>query len=168
MAIRSICEAPKGTLWFGTRSIGLYRLRGGTVSFFGPESGLARKTVTDLKPASDGGVWVAAGTLQKIVDLDHFAIRTIAGVTTDNIRTLFEDSEGSLWLRTDDSGLIRAQKLPFPFISGQDGLPGNGAKTVTVDPFREIFGWPSRTAASPGSPLTASSPFFGPTYLSRT
>jgi signal transduction histidine kinase/ligand-binding sensor domain-containing protein/DNA-binding response OmpR family regulator len=131
--VLTMCELSSGTMWFGTLSRGLLRLENNKFSGYGPWRGLAAMQITDLQPAKDGGLWVAANKLQKITDLDRFVVETIERMPTENVRSICEDQEGNVWLCAQAEGLIRMRQLPYRSISTEDGLPGNGIKTVSED-----------------------------------
>ncbi len=131
--VQAICEQPRGTLWFGTLSNRIFRLRDNSIYQCTDRDGLVTSPIFDLKPSSDGGVWVVKGVLQKIVDTDQCIFATIPGVPSETIRTIFEDRERNVWLCCFMDGLIRGCETPYQSISMKDGLPGNGVKTVTED-----------------------------------
>ncbi|HKB89556.1 MAG TPA: two-component regulator propeller domain-containing protein, partial [Opitutaceae bacterium] len=131
--VQAICELPRGTLWFGTLNRGLFRLKEGKFLSYGTNRGLAGTQVTDLLPSKDGGMWVAANTLQKIVDINNFTLITVPRVPTENVRRICEDREGNVWLCAQAEGLIRMRQMPYRVLTTDDGLPGNGVKTVAED-----------------------------------
>ncbi len=138
--IQSICEQPRGTLWFGTGTTHrLFRLREGRLREFTPRMGLAASQVFDLKPSRDGGLWLAGGVLQKVTDLENVTITTLDRLPYDRVRTLCEDAEGSLWLGARDVGLVRARLLPYRLYGVADGLPKGGVKTVSQDPAGNLW-----------------------------
>jgi signal transduction histidine kinase/ligand-binding sensor domain-containing protein/CheY-like chemotaxis protein len=138
--IQSICEQPHGTLWFGSGTMHrLFRLRGEELTEFAPRDGLASSQVFALQPANDGGIWVAASSLQKITNPDNFAITTLDRLPFDRVRTVYEDKENSVWLGARDAGLVRARLLPYRLFSAADGVPTSGVKTVTEDPSGNIW-----------------------------
>ncbi len=131
--VQAVCEQPRGTLWFGMRGDGIFRLKDNSVYQCTPENGLAGTQIFDLKPSLDGGVWVAEGLLQKIVDPDRCILNTIIGVPSETIHAICEDRERNVWLCGFPDGLIRGCETPYRSISVTDGLPGNGVKTVKAD-----------------------------------
>jgi signal transduction histidine kinase/ligand-binding sensor domain-containing protein/CheY-like chemotaxis protein/HPt (histidine-containing phosphotransfer) domain-containing protein len=138
--IQSIAEQPRGTLWLGSGTgHRLFRLHGGELAEYAPRDGLASSQVFALQPAQDGGLWVAAGSLQKITDPDHFAITTLDRLPFDRVRTVYEDKEGSVWLGARDAGLVRARLLPYRLFSAADGVPQGGVKAVTQDPSGNVW-----------------------------
>lgn len=130
----AICERPQGTLWFANNH-GLYRLSDGVLSRFTKASGLVSIQVGDIRPARSGdGLWVADGGLQHITDPGRFAIETIAGIPSRNIRNIFEDREGSLWLSAMAHGLIRVRRSSYSSVTTFGGdLSESVVKSVSQD-----------------------------------
>jgi ligand-binding sensor domain-containing protein/signal transduction histidine kinase len=128
----AICELPQGTLWFANNH-GVYRLKDKLLTRFTKDSGLMSIQVSDVQPARDGGLWVIDGDLQRITDLDHFTGETIAGIPSRNIRNIFEDHEGSLWLSAMAHGLIRMRHTQYRSTTAFGDFSGNVLKSVTQD-----------------------------------
>jgi signal transduction histidine kinase/ligand-binding sensor domain-containing protein/CheY-like chemotaxis protein/HPt (histidine-containing phosphotransfer) domain-containing protein len=138
--IGSICEQPRGTIWLGSGTgHRLWRLRGNSYNEYLPRDGLAASQVFALQPSNDGGVWVAAGSLQKVTDTENFTITTLDRLPYDRVRTVYEDKENSVWLAARDAGLVRARLLPYRLYSAADGVPSAGVKTVAQDPAGNIW-----------------------------
>jgi ligand-binding sensor domain-containing protein/signal transduction histidine kinase len=128
----AICELPQGTLWFANNH-GVYRLKDKLLTRFTKDSGLVSIQVSDVQPARDGGLWVIDGALQRITDLDHFTGETIANIPSRNIRNVFEDNEGSLWLSAMAHGLIRMRHTQYRSTTAFGDFPENVIKSVTQD-----------------------------------
>lgn len=131
--ILSICEHPRGTLWFGTQRNGLFRLVGDELTHFGAADGVTGKPIFDIQRARDGGLWLAAGVLQHVRDPARVAVTSISGLPNENVRAVCEDSEGGVWLCASAEGLTRMHETQYRLISSDDGLPGNNVKTVSED-----------------------------------
>jgi signal transduction histidine kinase/ligand-binding sensor domain-containing protein/CheY-like chemotaxis protein len=131
--VTAICEAPRGTLWFGTLTHGLFRLKDKSFTNFDIANGLAGSDVTELFAAKDGGLWVADDVLQKVLPGSDFILATIPRLPTENVEYVCEDHEGTVWICADAEGFIRMRKMPYREISTDDGLPDNGVKTVSED-----------------------------------
>lgn len=135
VSVNSLLETGEGaerTLWAGTFGEGLFRVKGGHVTRFGPESGLSSRLVTSLAatPGTGGGQLVWAGTR----DAGLFRFRegsfeqVLLGTSTAEIYTLAGgvgvDVE-TLWIGTRVSGLLRAQETPWSAFDRASGLPGD-------------------------------------------
>jgi PAS domain S-box-containing protein len=57
-------------------------------------------------------------------------LRKADGLASDNVTALFEDTEGSLWIGTQD-GLSQLTDLKFPIYSSKEGLPDGSTHAVT-------------------------------------
>ena len=146
--IQTICEQPKGTLWFGGDR-GVFRLKDNKLAHYTTTDGLAGSLVSDLHPAQGGGLWVvAASVLEKAEDPDHFFAVTIPFCPYESIGKVCEDKEGSLWLCARENGLIRARPMPYrPVFTDYNGLSFNGAKSVSQDGDGNIWGTIPRRGA---------------------
>jgi signal transduction histidine kinase/ligand-binding sensor domain-containing protein/DNA-binding response OmpR family regulator len=137
--VLTMCEWPQGTLWLGTSGSGLYRLKGETVTQYLPPDGLNSDSVTDVRPAKDGTLWVTAHGLQSVADPEQVRFTTVQHLPTQHIKQLCEDHEGNTWIVAYGEGLIRMRRTPFQSITTNDGLPGNQVNTVTEDQDRNLW-----------------------------
>lgn len=55
------------------------------------------------------------------------------GFTGTRVRAFHQDSTGSLWIGTYDSGLFRYRDGRFTRFTGREGLPSNGAFRIIED-----------------------------------
>lgn len=131
--ILAMAATADGTLWFGSRREGLFRLQGDTLARFGPRDGLASWQVYELRAARDGGLWVMSDTLQKVMPGSGFHIEGVAAPLADRPGSVCEDHEGGVWICGRSSGLIYGRRLPFRSLTTESGLPGNAVKSVTQD-----------------------------------
>ncbi|MGA3007143.1 MAG: two-component regulator propeller domain-containing protein, partial [Opitutaceae bacterium] len=140
-SIQTICEQPKGTIWFGSNQ-GLFRLKDGKLSHYTIADGLAGPLVTELRPAGDGGLWIvsAAGVLEKAEDPDHFSAVAIPFCPYQTVMRVCEDREGNLWMGARENGLIRARPMPYQPIYADHSPPFGGVKTVSQDPAGNFWG----------------------------
>ena len=134
----AIAEQPAGTLWFGTQRQGLFRWHGGRTEQFAVRETGAR-AVTDLRPARDGALWVAAGVLLRVANPEKPELARVPGVPHDSVRSVHEDREGGLWLSAGAEGLVRIQPTHHRAIAVADGLPSNNVKTVSADPAGNLW-----------------------------
>jgi signal transduction histidine kinase/ligand-binding sensor domain-containing protein len=111
----AVQESADGTLWVGTESRGLARLRAGEWRFWGPREGLPHATVTSL--TDDGeSLWVTTpsglGRLQE-GELRRYA--TAQGLPSNQLFAAVDDGRGYLWL-TSARGIVRVKKDSFDAI----------------------------------------------------
>jgi signal transduction histidine kinase/DNA-binding NarL/FixJ family response regulator len=129
----SISEYPRGTLWFGTQRHRLFRLKDGVLTRFRSADGVPGTQISGIQPASDGGMWLAASTLNKVMPGESFSVRVVKRVPSDAVNAVCEDREGNLWLATRDVGLVRGRRVPFSMISKAEGLAEDMVKSVAED-----------------------------------
>jgi signal transduction histidine kinase/ligand-binding sensor domain-containing protein/CheY-like chemotaxis protein len=143
--VQTLCEQPRGTLWFGTRNHRVFRLEGDRLSrFVGGRDGLESSQIFQLLPASDGGLWIAAGAWQKVEDPRNFASVTLGRRPGDTIVAVCEDREGGIWLCAREGGLVRARRLPYHLVTTKEGLPTQNIKSIAEDPEGNIWAGLSR------------------------
>jgi signal transduction histidine kinase/ligand-binding sensor domain-containing protein len=137
--ILAICEYPRGSLWFGTQRAGLFRLERDRLVRYGADEGISETPIFDVKPARDGGLWLAAGALLHAQTIDHPTFFSVAGLPNPNVRAVCEDREAGVWLCAGSEGLSRMREMPYRLLSTEDGLPGNNVKIVAEDRTRALW-----------------------------
>ena len=119
------------SLWVGTFGAGLFRVRAGSVTRFGPEEGLGSRFVTSLAATGPRGsetVWV--GTRDAgLYRLRGRAFEPVAlGAGPVSIYALAAGGAGApetLWVGTRLSGLHRVEPTPWAPFDEDSGLPGD-------------------------------------------
>ncbi len=124
-------EGEGATLWIGTYGAGLFRVRDGRTTRFGPGSGLASALVTSLAltPGPDGGAVVWAGTRDAgLFRLAGEAFEQVPlGAPLNEVYTLAAGAGAdapTLWVGTRLSGLARVQEARWAALDRASGLPG--------------------------------------------
>ena len=120
--IKAIAQDTTGNLWVGTNE-GLYRY---DAQFRRKEIFFPGTQTNAILVDSHGVVW--AGTselgLGRYQDGKFTLLQKTDGLCNDNVTSLFEDAEGSLWVGTVE-GLSQLTDLKFPIFSSKEGLfPG--------------------------------------------
>ena len=101
--VYSVHENSDGTVWAGTVSGGLSRLKDGKFSTFTVVEGLGSNTVTSIEDSPDGTMWF--GTSAGLSELTNGKWRTYTshdGLPADEVTSLLRDSSGVLWIGTTD------------------------------------------------------------------
>ncbi|MDR3254141.1 MAG: response regulator [Synergistaceae bacterium] len=90
---------------------------------------------------SDGYIWIASYNGLIRFDGQHSRIfgRADGTLPTDNISTLFEDSPGSLWVGTNDSGLAIYRNGQFTILGVEDGLPSSTIRDIEEDSAGDVY-----------------------------
>ena len=97
----AVHRARDGSVWAGTLSRGVSRLKDGAFTSFTTADGLASNTVTAVVDTADGRVWFATPngvSVKSPAGWRRFG--TADGLPSNDVNTLFEDSTGSLWIGT--------------------------------------------------------------------
>ena len=101
-SVFSVYLASDGSVWAGTLSGGVSRLRGGRFVTYTSADGLLSNTVDSILEAADGSMWFATprglNSLSKEGRWQSFTSRN--GLPSDNAYCLLEDSGGMLWVGT--------------------------------------------------------------------
>jgi ligand-binding sensor domain-containing protein/signal transduction histidine kinase len=95
---------PEGTLWIAYRTGGLVSLKEGVVRRYTVADGLLDDAIRTIADAPGGGLWI--GTAK---GLNHRPAngRLTSRVAGDDVRAILADRDGTLWLGTNEGGLLR-------------------------------------------------------------
>lgn len=111
-----------GSIWFGTGTDGLHRLRLGTVRTLSPAEGLSSRAVWAVAASADGSVLVAGDSGLDRVTGDRptpVLPEVLAGL---GLTGLLEDRAGQLWIGTDTRGVLRAGRGGVRWYGAAEGL----------------------------------------------
>jgi signal transduction histidine kinase/ligand-binding sensor domain-containing protein len=100
-SVYSVHQSPDGTVWAGTVSGGVSRLKDGLWKTFTVTDGLAADMLTAIEDGTDGAMWF--GTSGGLSELAQGAWRTYTtrdGLPADNVTSLLGASDGTLWVGT--------------------------------------------------------------------
>jgi signal transduction histidine kinase/CheY-like chemotaxis protein/ligand-binding sensor domain-containing protein/HPt (histidine-containing phosphotransfer) domain-containing protein len=121
-SVRAIHEDGDGVLWFGTDGGRLLRLADGELTEHMDRGGAA---IHEMLRDRHGNLWLATeaglvrlGGRRPVADAPAFMV-------ADDLRALFEDPEGSLWVGTFGSGLTRLREGKFTPYGASEGLHGD-------------------------------------------
>jgi signal transduction histidine kinase len=128
-SVYSVHRDRDGTVWAGTVTGGVSRLKNGRFTNYSAANGLASNTVNSIVEAADGTVWFATpGGLEAFAD-GRWTNRTAEdGLPSSDVKSIFEDSKHVLWIATT-GGLAY-------FSSGHVSVPRNLPELLR----EEIFG----------------------------
>jgi len=108
---RCVAADPRGGVWIGTVSRGLFLWRDGKFTEAGDPIILATAMISTLLPSSNGDLWIGQawrGTLARLRD-GHTRLFTIATPSTDDsVCAMAEDAQGAVWAATRKGLLLRA------------------------------------------------------------
>lgn len=129
-SVYAVQRSRDGTVWAGTLSGGVSKLKDGKFTTFTSADGLASNTVASILESGDGTMWFATPNgLSEFANGRWRSYTTENGLPSQNVNCLFEDSAGMLWVGT-------AAGLCHRAASGEFESPPN-----TPAPLKEaIFG----------------------------
>ena len=108
--VRTVIEAPDGTLWFGMSGGGLGRLQQGVLRQFRRSDGLLSDFVRCLHLASDGTLWIGTfNGLNRLKDGRFVAITKEQGLRNDIICDIEDDGRGYFWI-SSHGGILRVSQ----------------------------------------------------------
>src|SRR5262245_25971087 len=92
------------------------------------DTGLPQNSVYSILQTRDGYLWFT--TLDGLVRYNgaQFTVFNKAnskGIKSNRFRCLYEDTDGTLWIGTEDGGVMRYRSGQFKTYGAEDGLPNN-------------------------------------------
>ncbi|MFL6447066.1 MAG: two-component regulator propeller domain-containing protein [Bryobacteraceae bacterium] len=132
--IRALLTDHWGDLWIGTQGAGLFRMRGGTFTWFPGGEGAQRPNVTSLFEDTRGSLWIGTDGHGLLCRKDgKFRTFTKAdGLPDDAVFSVAEDPAGAIWIGTH-RGLSRYYEGKFRNFGTKEGLPTDFVRAVKVD-----------------------------------
>ncbi|MCU1235765.1 MAG: hypothetical protein JWP63_3732, partial [Candidatus Solibacter sp.] len=121
-----VLEDSHGVTWFCT-SLGVARRIGGSIEKlppYGPEGHGATRAYED----PHGNVWIARA--EGLFRATATGLELV--VPGMNVRYMYGDRDGDLWIGTNGDGLYRFKVRPVRIFTTADGLPNNVVMTVLV------------------------------------
>jgi ligand-binding sensor domain-containing protein len=106
------------------------------------QQGLTDATVYSVIQTKDGYLWL--GTQGGLVRFDGVRFTPVEGIYPDAptniwIRDLMQDSQGALWIGTNESGVFRLENGSFTHFSDKDGLPSDSISCVIAGPNGDVW-----------------------------
>jgi ligand-binding sensor domain-containing protein/signal transduction histidine kinase len=101
--VYAVHRSSDGTVWAGTLSAGLSRLKDGSFTTYTVANGLVSNSVSSIAESSDGTMWF--GTPNGLNELSKGHLRAYTskdGLPPGNVNCLLPDSNGVLWIGTDN------------------------------------------------------------------
>jgi signal transduction histidine kinase/ligand-binding sensor domain-containing protein len=115
-SVDSVHRNRDGTVWAGTVSAGLSRLKGGKFTNYSVFNGLISNAVNSIVEGQDGTMWFATPNgLSSFFD-EHWKNYSVTdGLPSSNIRSIFEDSKQVLWIATSGGlALFKGGRFQIP------------------------------------------------------
>lgn len=122
-SVYSVYESRDGTVWAGTLSGGVSRLKDGKFTTYTITQGLASNTVASILETSDGTMWFATPNGLSALTKDRWiSYAPRDGLPSENVNCLFEDSTGVLWVGTAAGLVFRGSGGFQPLIGVPEAL----------------------------------------------
>ena len=125
--VMAIAKDPKGQLWIGTLSHGLFCIPPGAdkMTRYTMSNGMPSNHINDVFIASDQAIWAA--TMYGLVHISDGRLKVYnddQGLDDNHIRAIAEDDSGNIWVSTY-SNIARFDRASGVFLnySYKDGLP---------------------------------------------
>lgn len=105
-----------GTVWAGSVSAGVTRVRGDKLTTFTTANGLSSNAINSIVEAHDGTMWFATSYgLDSFKDGQWANRQGADGLPSSDVRTVFEDSRQVLWVATSGGlAFVSAGKVKAP------------------------------------------------------
>lgn len=132
--IYAITQDKNGTVWaagnLGALKFEDYKLEKKVDS----KDGLPNDFLTNVFEDSTGRLWFTGqGGLSEYKDGTFVNYNKDNGLAGNNVRTIYEDKEGVLWIGTYDEGISRFKDGKFSSITVENGLFSNGVFAIQED-----------------------------------
>jgi ligand-binding sensor domain-containing protein/signal transduction histidine kinase len=133
--VQAFAQTRDGYLWIGT-SGGLVRFDGVHFTVFDRQNtpALHENSVFCLMVSRDGALWIGTegGGIARMVDGRFQSWTTKDGLSSDFVRTLFQDAAGILWAGTDN-GLMQFSQGQFVRVDGTAAIPQLSVHVIFQD-----------------------------------
>jgi serine phosphatase RsbU (regulator of sigma subunit)/streptogramin lyase len=130
----SIHEDRDHAIWISTEGGGLNRYKDGAFRVFKRAEGLPSERVMPVIQDRNRNTWIGTDAgLSRIPAGTSGSLSTHSaktGLAKDNIRALFEDEEGSLWIGASDGGLNRLRDRRVSVLTSREGLSASSIRTL--------------------------------------
>jgi signal transduction histidine kinase/ligand-binding sensor domain-containing protein len=132
-------EDRHGALWIAPPRYGIFKIKDGVATDYTQRLKLSKPaTIVKILEDVDGSLWFA--TLNAgLIHFSNNAAETVTvyttadGLSSNAMRGLLRDREGTLWIGTDGGGLNRMTRRFISGYSEAQGLAGNVAHAVSAD-----------------------------------
>ncbi len=116
-SVYTIHQSADGTVWAGTLSGGVSRLKDGKIKTYTTSDGIGANSIASIADAPDGTMWFAtSGGLSELVK-DHWRTYTARdGLPANDVSCILRDSTGVIWIGT--TGGLAYLKADHVYASG--------------------------------------------------
>ncbi len=131
-SVLSVFQDSTGDIWIGT-AIGFSRWSGGKIAGRTELNGLPIRHVSAIAEDREGNVWFGAGGQIFRVMKDGRFVKDPGWKRVFEIKTIYCDPLGRMWVGTDGEGLFRIEKGRVTTYRTQEGLASNQVRGILYD-----------------------------------
>lgn len=135
LRVARLYEDRQGQLWFGAYPRVLFKIKGDTITRYGPQHGLpAQFGLSAILEDSQGALWF--GTTAGLLRLHQGQFTRYTkqdGLADNDVAALFEDREGNLWAGTNTGGINRLSRKFITTYSTAAGLHNGNVYPILED-----------------------------------
>jgi len=130
--VRTTYRDRRGAIWLGAAEAGVFTLRDGAL--VRPGHDLDHSYVNAFYEDRDGRMWIATTKgLVQYADGIVTTYTTAQGLSADNVLSVDQDSEGTLWIGTAQGGLNAMRNRVITMLSTEEGLSSNNVYPIMAD-----------------------------------
>jgi ligand-binding sensor domain-containing protein/signal transduction histidine kinase len=146
-SVYSVYQSRDGTVWAGTLSGGVSRLKDGRFTTYTAADGLGSNMVASIGEGSDGTMWFATTAGLSALANGHWRTYTQNdGLPSDDVICLSQGSAGVLWVGTANglaalsaNNVFRPHELPEPLRESVFGLAEDGRGSLWIATAKHVL-----------------------------
>ena len=143
LSIFSITVTNDQTVWFGTND-GIFKLRENKpIPFILNQNSVGQPHIRFILESEDKSIWLASIGLGvfRYRDGDVKTYDVESGLSSNNIRGLYEDESGFIWIASEDRGLNRLDPISGEVVEirQSDGLFDESLHSILMDDYGTIW-----------------------------
>jgi two-component sensor histidine kinase/ligand-binding sensor domain-containing protein len=133
-SVNHIFQDSKGYIWLATQGGGAARFNGKTFKNFTRADGLINNDVTTLAEDPHGNIWIGtAAGVSMFNGLGLVNYTAQQGLTDGVVYDIFPAADNTLWMATQDRGIVAMQGDTRIQLDTTNGLPTNETFTIAQD-----------------------------------
>lgn len=137
--VYDILEDERGNIWFATNN-GLTKYDGSEFYTYRTENGLGGNSILDIHLGMNNRILITTENGFSIFDGVLFTIYNEEdGLKSKNTSSIFEDSEGNVWIGSSDAGICLFDGYTFFSFDESHGLAGNDVTSIIEDEYNRIW-----------------------------
>ena len=150
--VNVMIEDHYGGIWYGSYVApngGISIYMDGEWQYFSTDNGLVHNNIVQFFEDTDGSIWASTGlmTVGAAIKFEYidgeWAITEVLddsdGLPQGKIRSVFRDSDGYLWIGSENEGLAIETSNGYRIVTRDDGLSHDEVKVYYVDPTGSIW-----------------------------